>query len=224
LQTFQKEISCLSQISTLTEEKQMQLNNLDDNIHVKQLEAYNIFDDNIRLITKHIPSNMLQIRSFTDSLIDVIHAFSASYLGNLKRLDEITFGFNNSPTKSVFAQRYTPKDTIQVYKQKEKNVIDENLMLQQSLFSREELSNQRLVFEKFISIYREIKIKLSELDKSIRNSIRIPHVKQLINEIRTCLNNCKHVEQTQLLPFVESFEQESQRLSKFNQELNQVKN
>ena len=116
-------------------------------------------------------------------------------------------------------QKFTPRSLVQIYKTREKNLACASHLSQ---FSRVDMSNQRAVYEKFVSIYQELKAMLNDIDKSNRNSTRASYMKQAINELKTYLDKCKHREKMEILPFVELYKKNSKCLDQFTQELDEV--
>ena len=201
-------------------EKQNQLNALDKNIHLKQLKLNELFKDINEKLVNLLPTNNHQMKSNTECLLELVLSFNSNCYHRNSKLD-VTFNYNN-PILAALNQQSGLQTQIEVYNYKDKNIVDSSLF-QENLFSFNELKSQRALFNKFISLYLEIKNKLVDLEKLNRISSKIMNAKQLMNDLKNSLDKCKFIEKNELSGFAELLKQKLDSLNRFDQELNQVK-
>jgi hypothetical protein len=204
----------------LIAEKQNQLNALDKNIHLKQLKLNELFKDINEKLVNLLPTNNHQMKSNTECLLELVLSFNSNCYHRNSKLD-VTFNYNN-PILAALNQQSGLQTQIEVYNYKDKNIVDSSLF-QENLFSFNELKSQRALFNKFISLYLEIKNKLVDLEKLNRISSKIMNAKQLMNDLKNSLDNCKSIEKNELSDFGELLKQKLDSLNRFDQELDQVK-
>lgn len=195
--------------TSFIESKQKQLNDLDTNIHLKQLQLNDLFQENITKLVKLLPVNNKQMKSNTETLLDLIQSFNSCTNSQLSSNILAEFNQQNS------------QNEIEIYKFKEEQLIDSSL-LKNSCFTFNDLNSQHCLFDKFLQMFTEIKFKLVEIDKSHKNVSRTTHIKQLVNDLKTSLTKCKQIEKNELYKYVNLFEQKSDSLEQFKQELVQV--
>lgn len=206
-------------------EKQNQLNALDKNIHLKQLKLNELFKDINEKLVNLLPTNNHQMKSNTECLLELVFSFNSNFYHRNSKLD-VTFNSinynNNNPILAALNQQSGLQTQIEVYNYKDKNIVDSSLF-QENLFSFNELKSQRALFNKFISLYLEIKNKLVDLEKLNRISSKIVNAKQLMNDLKNSLEKCKFIEKNELSGFAELLKQKLDNLNRFDQELDQVK-
>lgn len=202
-------------------EKQNQLNALDKNIHLKQLKLNELFKDINEKLVNLLPTNNHQMKSNTECLLELVLSFNSNCYHRNSKLD-VTFNYNN-PILAALNQQSGLQTQIEVYNYKDKNIVDSSLF-QENLFSFNELKSQRALFNKFISLYLEIKNKLVDLEKLNRISSKIMNAKQLMNDLKNSLDKCKFIEKNELSDFGELLKQKLNSLNRFDQELDHVKN
>lgn len=217
------EVNALKEITMTTGEKSRGLKDMMGIIQKKQMHLEECLDQNSSCLDTDLKFNVCQVRSVSENLMELIGSFGNDGL-NRTRAD-MTFQDNQNlsgglgEVYSQFKAKFLVEDASRIcggY------FTLENRNLFMKLFGHSEHMDQKNLFENMVEAYKEIKIKLGELNRMSRNLVKYNDIQSLNDELGESLRICREIDSGELRNYVEILMQDLKKIRNLKPEVKEI--
>ena len=225
-----KEMIYLKENVSMIQQKQKRLNELSCAINEKQLQLDEILFENKCFLNSKLQSNILQIRSVSEALLESIGSFNSDQIN--KTRSDMTFqsnqtncSMNSAPTNNSLVQAYAQfksRFQLDTPTQRVEHFSPQNKQLLERIFNFSEIKDQKCLLDDFMIVFKHVKRQLLDLDKFVRQKSRYNGMQELTAELKHSITHCHSNETNELSKYVDLLNQNLKTLKDSRKNLLQV--